>query len=131
MANPSKNKGTAFESAVVKLARSAGFPDAARLALAGREDRGDVVLVGTAAAPRVILECKAYATYSDAQVMLWLGETERERIAAGAELGVLVVKRARKPIEHSWAVTVHGRMQRPVFMYLGDYLAMLREGWGS
>ncbi len=129
MVNASKNKGTAFESAVVKLARANGFPLAERLALAGSLDKGDIRLC-----PNVIVECKAYATYSDAQVMLWLGETEAERINAGASHGFLAVKRARKPIEHAWAVELHtiGGRPRPVFYYLADYLAQLvDDGWGQ
>lgn len=126
MANPSKQKGTAFETAVTRLAREFGFPNAERRALAGNLDKGDILLC-----PGVIVECKAYATFSDAQVMLWLGETERERQNAGADHGFLVVKRARKPIEHSWAIEVNALDQRPTYRYLGDYLRLLpRRGWG-
>ncbi len=55
-------------------------------------DEGDILLC-----PGVIVECKAYATYSDAQVMLWLGETERERINAGRATTFDELKAALKP----------------------------------
>ena len=41
MTNPSKAKGTAFESALVAHIEAAGFP-ARRVALAGAADRGDI-----------------------------------------------------------------------------------------
>ncbi len=39
MSNPSKAKGTAAETAVVRYARAHGFPHADRLTLSGRYDR--------------------------------------------------------------------------------------------
>ena len=41
MANPSKRKGTAFESALVAHIEAAGF-HARRVALAGAADQGDI-----------------------------------------------------------------------------------------
>lgn len=135
MANPSKQKGTAAETATVNYCRANGFPDAARLTLTGRHDKGDIVLVGTSARPRVILEVKAHKAFSDGDVMMWLGETERERINAGAERGVLVVKRPAKgtaQISHWWAVELvylgHGE-PRPMYMYLGDKLEVLKVAY--
>lgn len=91
MVNKPKNIGTARETAVVKHARVSGFPDAERLALTGSADQGDIRLCRG-----VIIECKGGATAKAAgfgQITQWAAETERERVNAGADLGVLVVQR--------------------------------------
>jgi hypothetical protein len=90
--NKPKAIGTRGESGVVKVARDLGFPAARRLALAGAADEGDVLLC-----PGVIVEVKAgkaAKTASLAQIDLWWLETERERLAHGATVGLLVVQRA-------------------------------------
>lgn len=115
--NRSKQIGTSAESAVVKLARSSGFPYAERRALAGTDDQGDVKLDSRG---RVILEVKAgkaAETASDSQVAAWLVETEREREAAGAWYGFLVLKRAGKGPRNAgqwWAV---GRLDDLALLY--------------
>jgi hypothetical protein len=91
MSNPSKQKGTAAETAVVRYARTAGFPLADRLTLSGAYDRGDVSLtIG------VIVEVKAGGqakTASKGQIEAWLEETERERVNARADIALLVKQR--------------------------------------
>lgn len=79
-----KRKGTAAESALVTFLRGHGWPFAERRALTGAKDRGDVT--GT---PYIAWEQK-----SAARICLpeWLRETETERVNAGADYGVLVVK---------------------------------------
>jgi hypothetical protein len=92
MANPSKAKGTAAETAVIRYARANGFPLADRLTLSGRYDRGDVLLC-----PGAVLEVKAGKAATGAsygQVLAWLDETERERVNAHADVAALVVQRA-------------------------------------
>lgn len=87
-----KATGTAFESAVVAYLRANGFPYAERAALAGANDRGDIT-----GCPGVVWECKggrAAKQASDLQVTRWLAETAREKVNAGAEVGVLVLDRA-------------------------------------
>jgi hypothetical protein len=136
MTNRSKAKGTTFESEVVRLAKEMGYAKARRIALAGTNDQGDVDLLGDMT---VIIECKAHAAWSDGQVIVWLGDTERERVNAGADHGFLVLKRPRKPIEHAWAVSTvdvymatSGRWApRPVYMYLVDYLTKLQFELGE
>ena len=87
--NPSKNKGTAAETAVVKACQRLGFPDARRQALAGAKDQGDIELC-----PGVILEVKSRDAWpSSSQIQKWLHETEREWENSGADLAALVVKR--------------------------------------
>jgi hypothetical protein len=93
MVNPSKNKGTAAETAVLRYAWSQGFNDAERIALAGANDQGDVVLMRE---PKIILEVKAGKTAQNAslgQISKWLDETARERDNAKAVHGFLVVQR--------------------------------------
>lgn len=91
MKTRSKDIGTSCETAVVKAARTRGFPLAERLALAGAGDLGDVRLTAF-----VHLEVKgghAAEDASDAQIEAWLVETERELGHAGAIAGALVTKR--------------------------------------
>ena len=47
MSNPSKQKGTAFETAVVRYLQGKGF-DARRIALTGSADSGDIAVEGFA-----------------------------------------------------------------------------------
>lgn len=136
MTNRPKQIGTAAETAVVRFAQANGFPRADRLTLSGSFDRGDIDLTGDR---RVIVEVKAHKSFSDAQVIIWLGDTERERINARADHAFLVVKRPGKgaaQVHHWWAVeleTVSPKCAaRPVYRYLGDYLTLLRDrGYGE
>lgn len=110
MSNPSKKKGTAAESAVVKYLHSEGYGGAERLQLAGYHDRGDIrVCEG------VILEVKAgnaAANASPGQIDAWLQETEKERVAAGADLGFLIRKRGNVGLGriNEWAA--HFRLEQ-------------------
>lgn len=84
--------GTRAETAVVKMLHSLGFPHAERRSLKGTLDQGDIT--GT---PGICWEVKggdAARHASDGQIGAWLAETERERVNAGADIGVLVVQRA-------------------------------------
>ena len=92
MSNVSKRRGTAAETAVVRALRTLGFPAAERRALHGTADLGDIT--GT---PGICWEVKGgdkARTAGDALISKWLAETERERAAADADIGVLVVQRA-------------------------------------
>lgn len=91
-----KAKGTAVETAVARYAQEHGFPWAQRLALRGNQDAGDVSLLPGQAA---IIECKAHAVGASGQpaaahLRTWLSETETERVNAGADVALLVVKRS-------------------------------------
>jgi len=96
MANPSKNKGTAAETALLRWLRTNGFPWAERLALAGAADCGDISLLPGRA---VVLEVKAHANAGrgipqDAQLTEWMAQAATERDNAGADLCPLVLRRA-------------------------------------
>ena len=92
MVNPSKKKGTAAESAVVKFAQANGFPDARRLTLSGSYDQGDVELVHRT----LMVEVKSGAQATGAsigQIVKWIHETERERINGEWSDAFLVTQR--------------------------------------
>lgn len=89
----SKDIGTRAETAVVNLAKEIGFEYATRIALAGANDRGDVMLTRN---PLTIIEVKAGKAAQSAslnQIKKWLKETDKERRNAGADFAFLVVQR--------------------------------------
>lgn len=91
MVNKSKNIGTAAESAVVKVCKMYGFPDAHRNSLHGSVDIGDIWIH-----PQVVIEVKGGAaanSASDGQLNAWMAETRRERDAHKAVIGILVTTR--------------------------------------
>lgn len=146
MTNRPKNIGTAAETAVVRAARLHGFPNADRLTLTGNKDRGDVGLC-----PGVILEVKGGAAAKDAsdyQIDMWIAETLRERVHAGAAHGYLVTQRRGigVPNAHRWnAWTTLADLARlqfpdaenpyayvPLKMHLEHLLWLLRlNGYGN
>jgi Holliday junction resolvase len=83
--SPGKQKGTSFETLIVRYLRTVGFPYAERRALHGNLDKGDVTGCGP-----LVFECKAAKRH---ELSAWLQETEVERVNANADFGVLVVKR--------------------------------------
>lgn len=140
-----KDIGTRYETACVQWLRVNGFPNAERRALAGIHDLGDIT--GT---PGIVWECKSgYTAYnaSDGQVAKWLDETERERAAAKADLGVLLLDRAGYgPMRNgeTWAVIrpnywpfanlnpLRAIGDRPVRLHLASMSLILRTlGYGD
>jgi hypothetical protein len=81
-----KQKGTAYETAVVRYLQDNGFRYAERSPLYGTADRGDIT-----GCPGLVWECKNHRQFDFSG---WLRETEQERINAGADFGILTVKRA-------------------------------------
>jgi hypothetical protein len=97
--------GTRGETAVVRFLQAEGFPQAHRRALKGALDEGDVWVDPR---PLAMIEVKAghmAEKASDGQVALWFEETERERVNSGAQVGILVVKRAGHGYDrpHLWS----------------------------
>lgn len=93
----SKQKGTAFETAVVGFLRDNGFPHAERAPLAGNKDRGDIT--GT---PGLVWECKNHKALALAE---WMQETLVETVNANADAGILVVKRrGQGDLGHQYAI---------------------------
>lgn len=86
--NPSKAKGTTWESAVVEWAKQ-WWPFAERRTLAGAKDCGDINLGGVP----IVIECKAAVTPDWSK---WLAEVEVEMDNADAAIGVIFWKRRGK-----------------------------------
>ena len=93
MTNPSKQKGTTFETAIVNYLNANGYPYAERRALAGSVDKGDI-----AGLPGIVIEAKATKALA---VSTHLAETEAERQNAKADYGILIWKRPRQPIHQA------------------------------
>ena len=90
--------GTPAETAAKRWLQDNGWPDADRQPLRGNRDQGDLIVCRT---PLVIAEVKAGAqaeNASDALIAAWLTETDTEAVHAGADLGVLIVRRFRRPV---------------------------------
>lgn len=85
MVNKPRIKGTFAETAVVNYLQVHGFPYAERRSLKGALDRGDVT-----GCPGLCFEVK-YAGITP-KIGPWLEETGVERLNAGADYGILVVK---------------------------------------
>ena len=94
MSNPSKAKGTAAETAVVKLAAAMGIP-AKRVALAGAADQGDVWLWPEGDGARVVVEVKSRSkAWTWTEVQKWWAEAEAEALRVpNCDVALLVVKR--------------------------------------
>lgn len=97
MSNPSKQKGTAFETLIADYLRTY-FPTVERRALNGATDRGDI-----AGVPRLVIECKNHKTMNLAG---WLDEAERERLNAREPVGVVIHKRRGKSDPRAQYVTM-------------------------
>lgn len=78
-----KQKGTLAETAVADYLKQT-FPAVERRTLSGKNDKGDI-----AGVPGCVVEVKNQRSY---KIHEWMKETEIERINAGEELGVLVIK---------------------------------------
>jgi hypothetical protein len=85
MVNKSKAKGTSTETLVVGYLQEHGWPYCERRALSGNLDKGDL-----AGMPGLCVEVK----YGNNTIKIgpWLTETGIERLNAGADHGILVVK---------------------------------------
>jgi hypothetical protein len=85
MSNPSKQKGTAAETAVVRYLQAHGWPHAERRQLSGAYDMGDILIDHA-----IVIEVKNTKLITLAE---YQAETERERINANAAIGLTVIKK--------------------------------------
>ena len=114
MSNPSKKKGTQAEVAAMKWLRENGFPWCDRQPLRGNRDSGDLLLcVG------IVAEVKSVAKGAAGQpprglLEEWLQQTDSEAEHAGADFGILIVKRSRVTNPAHWFV----------YMRLGEWLRL-------
>lgn len=99
--NRSKIKGTAAESAVRDYLKDCGYTQTERLALSGARDRGDI----TGVDPRVVIEVKAAKQF---EIGPWLKEAAVETANAGAEVGVVWIKRRGFSSPGKWIVSMEG-----------------------
>lgn len=112
--SPHRRKGTTFETLIVRYLQTVGFPYAERRALHGNLDKGDVTGVGP-----LVFECKAAKRH---ELSNWLAQTETERVNAGADYGILIVKRQG----HNTGAEQYAVMR------LEDMVRLLREaGYGD
>lgn len=106
MNNPSKIKGTRFESAVVDLFQARGYRNVERRALAGNTDRGDIAGVTFHGTP-VVIEAKAVTKIDLAG---WTAEATTEARNAGTPLGVVWAKRVGRASPLDGYVVMTGHM---------------------
>ncbi|MCW2957153.1 MAG: hypothetical protein JWO69_2022 [Thermoleophilia bacterium] len=100
MSNPSKAKGTAWESRLVDYLKP-HWPHVERRTLSGSKDRGDIAgLVG------VVVEAKDCRTVT---LGAWLDEAEVEKANDGADVGVVWAKRRGKTDPGAGFVVMSGQ----------------------
>ena len=135
--------GTEAETATERFLRDNGFPGAERRVLRGRLDQGDIRVTAEIIAQVKAGEMAYHAT--DADIAAWLAETETQRLNAGADLAVLVVRRFRRPPFrwHAWMTmsALHtlaygypcrpGVTDSPVMVLLGVWCQLARRDWGD
>lgn len=115
----SKDKGTRFETAVVRYLRAALGDGIERRTLGGANDRGDVSGVRAHGRP-VVIECKST---SRLEVARYLREVEAERGNDDALAGVVVCKRIGITDDPRAGVAALG--QQLVLMTLEDFTALV------
>jgi len=155
-----RDRGVVTERKLATYLREHGFPHAERAVKTGVVTRGRTVvdpgdITGT---PGLVWQSKALRpiTRAENEVLPWMRETEQQRAGAGADLGVLVLRRDQRPTEQWFAFLpmsdAFGRLggaypaallelldgdrealiARPVRFYLGDLVTLLRgAGWGD
>jgi hypothetical protein len=151
-------RGKEAERAIVRWARDNGYPHAERVIRTGYRtaarqsaDTGDVTLC-----PAVIVQAKTYtdAGRMERAIPQWMADTEAQRIAAGAEYALLVVRRNGCADVGEWWCWLPGHTfttltdpkanvyppnldepgapNPPVRITLADACALLRwAGWGD
>lgn len=102
MANPSKQKGTAGESAIAEYLRGQGFAACERRALNGSTDRGDIAGIHS-----TVIEAKKANRVELAQ---WLKELDVEMHNANARFGAVWAWRRGKASPADWYVVMPGHV---------------------
>ena len=92
----SRQKGTAWESAIVSYLQEHGYPYAERRAMAGANDKGDILL------PGVMIEAKAEKAITLAE---YADEVKKQTAnCPHGTIGVAWVKRRGKSVEDSYVL---------------------------
>jgi hypothetical protein len=102
MANPSKRKGTAGETAIVNYLQDQGFPACERRALNGSSDRGDVAGIHS-----TVIEAKAC---KQTDLAGWLKELAAEMRNDNARFGAVWHKKRGTTNPADWYVTMPGHV---------------------
>ncbi len=117
MSNPSKQKGTSFETLVKDYLCDKGFTKAHRTALSGGQDTGDINgIVNLHTDAEVVVQCKNQKKFN---LSGWLDDTVEQAERLGNALPLLVVKRPGKgaqSLDDTYAV-----------MRLCDLVCLLKE----
>ena len=114
MAHRNKTKGDRWEREVVKEMNANGFPHAERSRAGFERDRGDIQ-----GAPGLVVQAK---DSPDKRWGPWLADLDEQKINAGADHAVLVVKR----------VGVAGADDALAVMKFSDWLRLARDaGYGD
>lgn len=138
--------GTAAESAARDWLIGDGWLTCRRQPLAGARDEGDLAVCDMPDR-RIIAEVKGGSSAesaSDTLIREWLAQTDTECVHAGADLGVLIVRRHRRPvalwdawmIAADWALLLTGDSilstdaPWPLRASLRDWSA-LAQGWAD
>jgi Holliday junction resolvase len=100
VSNPSKQKGTDGENAVMRALQESGWPHVERRALSGVNDKGDISGI-----PGVVIEVKNEKKMTLAS---YLAETKVEMANANADHGVAWIKRPGKGNALDWYVLMDG-----------------------
>lgn len=118
MANPAKQKGTAFETLIKRYLNEKGFTKADRVVLKGGEDTGDINgIIHGLAGRHLAIQCKNQRKMN---LSGWLDATVAQAQRLGKSLPALVVKRAGKG-EKALGDTY-------VVLRLDDFVTLLQEG---
>ena len=149
MSNPSKSKGTAAETAIVRWLRNNGYPTAERRALSGNQDKGDIL-----AGPGLVIEVKnrrggaGYGQPGPSELGTWMAQAAADKANARADLCPLIVKRVgTTDVGKWWLYLTAGevaflldsgldvtlpRPSAPLCMSVADGFALLRvAGYGD
>jgi len=93
--NRAKQKGTAWETRLVRYLQSNGFPYAERRALSGKLDKGDILV------PGVCIEAK---NQRQVNLAAWVDEMVKEKANAGVDVGVVIFPRRNQSTARAYCV---------------------------
>lgn len=131
MANPSKNKGTNFETAVVRALTERGVP-AKREPLHGAKDHGDIHIIRPESAgggwTLIVVEAKWRPSWPSARTIeAWLDEVDEECVNAGGDLSAVVVNRPGSGKANAGDWLVYMRPDEWVWLCTGGIAVMPGE----
>lgn len=131
MANPSKKKGTAAETRVVKYLRSFGI-QAERRALSGAKDQGDLWVDAPRWFEALVMEVKGGAQTANpnrGQLDMWMTQTIVEGENAGCSAILVVARHGKSPADYDvWSIDIS--VNGLTHWYLDDWCRLYGEEEG-